>query len=116
MNRYNYKNSIEYKKYCIKVLLKLKKENILNKIENSFKILNNLYEFKEEISGYININIQLNYYIPQFYSTKIYNFIEYGDNDYKYSNIKTLKNLLFYINKIINVFNQKINDLYYTLI
>ena len=116
MNRYTYTNNIQYKKYCIKELLKIKKENILNKIEYSFKILKDLYKFKQEISGYIDIDIKLNDYMPKFYSNEIFNFIKYGEDDYKYCSIKILKNLLFYLNKFINVFNKKINDLYYKLI
>ena len=111
MNRYDYKNSMEYKKYCIKEL-----ENILNKIEYLFKILNDLYKFKIDISRYIDIDLKLGYYVPQFYSTKIFNKIKDGNNDYKYCNIEILKNLLFYLNKFINAFNKQIDDLYYSLI
>ena len=66
MNRYDYKNSIEYKKYCIKALLKIKKYNILNKIRDKLHILKDLFNFEEDIKEYYNLNISLSDYMPAF--------------------------------------------------
>ena len=116
MNRYDYKNSIEYKKYCIKALLKIKKEDLLNKIKYALNNLKELFNFKEEIKKYYNLDIRLSNYMPDFYSNKIYDYLKYNHNKFIDMNINTLNNTLYYLNKTINAINKTINDLYYTLI
>lgn len=116
MNRYDYKNSIEYKKYCIKALLKIKKENILNKIKYALNILKDLFNFKEDIKEYYDLNIGLSKYMPDFYSNRIYDYLNHDHDKFNDMNINTLKDTLYYLNKTINAINKTINDLYYTLI
>ena len=116
MNRYDYKNSIEYKKYCIKVLLKIKKDNILNKITIKLNILKDLFNFKADITQYYDLNIKLSNYMPEFYSKIIYDYLKCDHNEFNYMNINTLNNTLYYLNKTINAIHNKINDLYYSLI
>lgn len=116
MNRYDYKNSIEYKKYCIKALLKIKKDNILNKIKYALNILKDLFNFKADIKEYYDLNIKLSNYMPSYYSNRIYDYLNYNDNKFNDMNIDTLNNTLYYLNKTINAINKTINDLYYTLI
>ena len=116
MNRYDYKNSIEYKKYCIKALLKIKKDNILNKITIKLNILKDLFNFKADIKEYYDLNIRLSNYMPEFYSNRIYDSLNYGLNNFADMNINILNNALYYLNKTINAIHNKINDLYYTLI
>ena len=116
MNRYDYKNSIEYKKYCIKALLKIKKYNILNKIRDAINILKELFNFEEDIKEDYNLDINLNDYMPAFYSNMIYDYLKYSHNKFINMTINTLNNTLYYINKTINAINKTINDLYYALI
>ena len=115
MNRYDYKYSIEYKKYCIKELLKIKKDNIINKIKDTLNILQDLFNFKEDIKEYYNLNLILSNYMPQFYSNIIYDYLN-GHNKFSNMNINTLNTTLYYINKTIKEINKTIDDLYYTLI
>ena len=117
MNRYNYTNSIEYKKYCIKELLKIKKLNLLKEIYDRLYILKKLFDYKKEINEYYNLDITLTKYMPNFYANKIYDHIKYKST-YKITElpISTLTNLLFYTNKAINKINKQIDDLYYDLI
>lgn len=116
MNRYDYKNSIEYKKYCIKELLKIKKDNILNKIRDALDILKDLFNFKDDILEYYDLNIKLINYMPEFYANIIYDYLKHDHNEFNYMNINTLNNTLYYLNKTINAINKTINDLYYTLL
>ena len=115
MNRYD-ENSIEYKKYCIKALLKIKKDNILNKIKDALNILKDLFNFKDDIKEYYDLNISLSDYMPCFYSNRIYDYLKYDHNRFNDMDISTLNNTLYYLNKAINAINETINDLYYTLI
>lgn len=116
MNRYNYQSNIQYQKYCIKELLKIKKENILQKIEYELNILQDLFNFKEDIKEYMNINIRLSDYMPEFYYTRIYEYLNHKNNRFLDMNLNTLNNALFYIKTAIHAINAAINDLYYTLI
>lgn len=116
MNRYNYQSNIQYQKYCIKELLKIKKENILKKIEYELNILADLFNFKEDIKEYYNLNIRLSDYMPEFYSNSIYEDIYHNNNRFLDMNLNTLNNALFYIKTAIHAINAAINDLYYTLI
>lgn len=116
MNRYTYKNTIEYQKYCIKELLKIKKYDLLNKIRHALNSLKDLFRFKDDIQEYYKLDIRLSNYMPEFYSNSIYEDIYHNNNRFLDMNLNTLNNALFYINKTINAINKKINDLYYTLI
>lgn len=116
MNRYDYKNSIAYKKYCIKALLQIKKENILNQIRYALNILKDLVSFKSEIKEYYDLNIRLSNYMPEWCANKVYNYIKHDQNKFMNMNINNLYNTLYYINKAINAITTKINDLYYSLI
>lgn len=116
MNRYDYKESIEYKKYSIKALLQMKKENILTKIKDNLDILKDLFNFKSEIKEYYDLNIRLSNYMPEWYANKVYDYIKHDQNKFMNMNINNLYNTLYYINKAIKAINQTINDLYYTLL
>ena len=117
MDRYTYKSSIEYRKYCIKELLKSKKLNLLKEVINKLNILKDLFKYKEDIDDYYNLNIKLTKYMPDFYSNVIYDYVNYGST-HRITNLRinNLKELLYYTNKTITAINKQINDLYYYLI
>lgn len=112
INKYNYENELEYKKYAIVEYQKNKRTRLINKINENIKILKNNREYINKLRDEYDSSIYVPYYdhIPNTYAYIILDLLK-DKGDLNYLN-DTLVDVLEYINIWNDLIIEKINEEY----